>query len=216
MGDEDEFDQEDGPVDPALIRVPEDLPFLPEGAVRVSTPSGREGGAKRSSRPAQKGSWGKRRKTAVNRGTRRRARELAVQALYQCAAVKGSMSQAVLQIGKSKDPGRIDLDYFEKIALGTWDAAKALDEKIDAAAQRWASERIALIDRSILRLALYELMAEGAPPARIIINEAVELSKRFGGSGSSRFVNGVLDGMVAQQGRRHQEVSEADEGQNRE
>ncbi len=189
---------------PEVIRVPEDLAMLPEGAVRVDVFEGlaqTEQGKRSGKRP-----WGRRKKPTVARGARRRGRELAVQALYQCAASSGSMAQAIRQLKAGRDSVKVDLDYFERMAHGAWDRRQELDDLIDKWARRWASERIALIDRSVLRLGVYELLAEEGLAVTVIINEAVELSKRFGGQGSSRFVNGVLDGVAMQlrkQGQGH-------------
>ena len=81
----------------------------------------------------------------------------------------------------------------EALARGTLRARVEVDAQIEQAALRWRPERLALVDRSILRLGAYELMHERQTPAAVVLDEAVELAKRFGESDSSAFVNGVLD-----------------------
>jgi N utilization substance protein B len=71
-----------------------------------------------------------------------------------------------------------------------------LDSHLVDQADHWRLERMAAVDRNILRLALYELMFEGDTPPAVVIDEAVEIAKRFGSERSSQFVNGVLDGYL--------------------
>ena len=81
----------------------------------------------------------------------------------------------------------------ERLARGAQEAVSRLDEAITQAATNWRFERIAPIDRNILRIGAYELMNEQQTPTRVIIDEAVEMAKRFGEADSPSFVNGVLD-----------------------
>ncbi len=85
-----------------------------------------------------------------------------------------------------------DTDFIKHVVRGTLDSIDELDGIIRPIAPEWPIEQIARIDRNILRLALHELMkAQDAPP-KVVINEAVELAKAFGGENSSKFINGVL------------------------
>lgn len=86
-----------------------------------------------------------------------------------------------------------DKDFVSRLAHGVIDQLAALDEAIQPIAPDWPIEQIARIDRTILRMGLYELLhfAEIVPP-KVVINEAVELAKAFGSDNSSKFVNGVL------------------------
>jgi N utilization substance protein B len=81
----------------------------------------------------------------------------------------------------------------ERLARGAQGAVETLDEAITRASTNWRFERIAAVDRNILRIGAYELMREPETPASVIIDEAVEMAKRFGEADSPGFVNGVLD-----------------------
>ena len=81
----------------------------------------------------------------------------------------------------------------ERLASGTQAHLEALDEAITAAARNWRFDRIASVDKSILRLGAYELFNEPQTPAAVVIDEAIEMAKRFGEADSPAFVNGVLD-----------------------
>jgi N utilization substance protein B len=81
----------------------------------------------------------------------------------------------------------------ERLARGAHEHRQAVDEAITAAARNWRFDRIASVDKNILRLGAYELMLEPETPAAVVINEAVEMAKRFGEADSPGFVNGVLD-----------------------
>jgi N utilization substance protein B len=81
----------------------------------------------------------------------------------------------------------------ERLATGAHAHRQAVDEAITAAARNWRFDRIASVDKNILRLGAYELMLEPETPAAVVIDEAVEMAKRFGEADSPAFVNGVLD-----------------------
>lgn len=91
-------------------------------------------------------------------------------------------------------PNKTDLPFMEKLLDGVMAKQPELDQVISKAAPDWPIERISPVDRNILRLGLYELLFadRGEVPAKVAINEAIELAKQFGGDNSSRFVNGVL------------------------
>jgi len=84
----------------------------------------------------------------------------------------------------------------ERLAHGAFREREAIDEAIEAASRNWRLERLAAVDRNLLRLAAYELMHEPGVPTAVVIDEAVEIAKRFGGEESSGFVNGVLDALA--------------------
>ena len=84
----------------------------------------------------------------------------------------------------------------ERLARGGQAEVERLDEAIAAASTNWRFERIAAVDRNILRIAAYELMKEPQTPSKVIIDEAVEMAKRFGEADSPPFVNGVLDAVM--------------------
>lgn len=84
--------------------------------------------------------------------------------------------------------------YAEKLVYGVTSGLAAIDESIQKVSQNWRLERMACVDRNLLRLGAYELTApEGDVPRKVVINEAVEIAKRFGTAESSAFINGILD-----------------------
>lgn len=128
------------------------------------------------------------------RGGRHLARELVLQALYQSEITGDTVSAAVIQL--VEDPAteeRADMAYFRRVAAEVWQRREELDGWISQLAVNWALDRVSVIERNILRLGIYELLWEREIPPRVIINEAIELAKRFGGDSSFRFVNGIMD-----------------------
>lgn len=85
-----------------------------------------------------------------------------------------------------------DKDFIKRLVDGTSDNQDALDSIIRPVAPEWPIEQIARMDRIILRMGVYELMHDKSVPPKVVINEAVELAKAFGGDNSSKFINGVL------------------------
>jgi transcription antitermination protein NusB len=92
-------------------------------------------------------------------------------------------------------------EYADQLVRGVRADAEKLDERIRAASQNWRLERMARIDRNALRLGAYELLTRSDVPRAVILDEAVELAKRFGSDESSKFVNGVLDRIADDLGR---------------
>lgn len=84
-------------------------------------------------------------------------------------------------------------EYTERLVRGTLDKLTAIDPTIERFAENWEMDRMALVDRNILRLAAYEMLFVDEIPVKVAINEAVELAKRYGEADSSKFVNGILD-----------------------
>lgn len=130
--------------------------------------------------------------------SRHKARELTLLALYQCDISGDGIHRAVGQLCEDNAGGRADLAYFQKVAAGAWSRLEELDNWITLGAKNWSVSRISTIDRNILRQGIYELLAEPELPIRVVINEAIELSKRYGGDGSGSFVNGVMDCVASQ------------------
>lgn len=132
---------------------------------------------------------------------RRRAREGALQILYQREVGALSLAEALqLQrlVGAPDDSLELDdeaLEYARALAHGVAESREALDERLAEAARNWRVERMAVIDRLVLRLALHEMLAHPETPPRVVIDEAIELARRYSGDEAARFVNGVLDGV---------------------
>ena len=131
------------------------------------------------------------------RESRHRGREAALQMLYQWEV--GRMPMAEVQqtfwtVTEERSPVDDDVQAFaERLSAGVTAAIEDLDPMITNAADNWRLERMNVLDRMILRLAVYELAHETETPARVIINEALELARTFSGDEAVRFVNGVLD-----------------------
>lgn len=124
---------------------------------------------------------------------RSRARELAMQALYQLD-IQGDVVLAALR-SFFVESGEDDMvrQLAEDWTNGAWKNLAVCDELIQKAAIRWELSRLSCVDRSILRLAVYQLRFCPDIPGKVILNEAIELAKKFSGDQSPRFVNGVLD-----------------------
>jgi N utilization substance protein B len=127
---------------------------------------------------------------------RTRARELAMQGLYQLD-VQGSDLLEFLDGFLREHEGDM---MIRKLAAdwtkGTWENLAKCDESIVAATIKWELSRLSMVDRSILRLAVYQLKFCDDIPPRVAINEAIELAKKFGSHKSPSFVNGVLDAVL--------------------
>jgi len=126
-------------------------------------------------------------------GSRRKSRELALQMLYQ-REVGGHTPESVLEnffTGKNVEP---DVKSFAReLFEGTVREVSDLDRLLREHSEHWRLERMAAVDRNILRLALYELHHYPETPPAVVINEALEIARRFSGAESVEFVNGILD-----------------------
>jgi transcription antitermination protein NusB len=129
-------------------------------------------------------------------GARRKARELALQMLYQ-HDLSGNSADAVINtfedLQKSKANTR---EFATRIFRGTLDNLTRIDEMIVAQADNWRLERMAVVDRNIIRMSVYEFLHETDTPKLVIIDEAIEIAKKFGTQKSSQFINGILDGIL--------------------
>ncbi len=134
---------------------------------------------------------------------RRRAREAALQMLYQCEVGHVSPDEAIAAHGEIDQATRLESSQAERFAAGlvagTIEHAGEIDPVIAGSAEHWRPERMAVIDRLILRMAVYQLRHMPDVPPSVVINEAIELARRFGGEESGRFVNGVLDAVKRKQ-----------------
>jgi N utilization substance protein B len=119
----------------------------------------------------------------------RRARDIALQVLFQNEVGRLPIQEA-LALARRDEPG-VDWTFVEELCRGVAGRRADLDGLISPHLSGWTLERLASVDRVILRMALYELRYFVTPPA-VVINEAVELAKRYGTDESGRFVNGVL------------------------
>jgi N utilization substance protein B len=138
----------------------------------------------------------------ATRGARRQAREAALQILY-AADLAGKLNpqgveEVFRQVIDEFSLPRRSRERARELAFGVELNRKPIDERITAASTRWKLYRIAMVERNILRIAAYELLFEPETPKEVVINEALEIARRFGGDASPAFVNGVLE-VVARQ-----------------
>jgi N utilization substance protein B len=126
-------------------------------------------------------------------GKRTKARECALQMLYQWDMTRESMDRVAGLFWQVRGGTDQMKTMAERLARGAHRDLERLDQAIGAASTHWRFERIAPLDRNIMRIASYELLREPGTPSAVIIDEAVELAKRFGEADSPSFVNGVLD-----------------------
>ncbi len=134
-------------------------------------------------------------------GARTQGREAALQILYAVEVAGGDVESAIADFWREL-PGEAEgREYAAEIVRGVASQRKVIDERIRAASTNWRLERMARIDRSLLRIGTWELVERSDVPRPVIIDEAVDLAKRYGTKDSGAFVNGVLDGIADGCGR---------------
>ena len=130
-------------------------------------------------------------------GRRRLAREIALQALY-VADVAHTPAEEAFAVVTRRGGEEVDAqtaDFSRELTLGTLARVEELDEIIQARTQNWAVNRMAAVDRNVIRLAAYELLARPDTPVGVIIDEAIEIVRKYSTEEATRFVNGVLDAL---------------------
>jgi N utilization substance protein B len=126
-------------------------------------------------------------------GMRRKGRELALQALYQ-QEITGEVSDTALRgFWQSSDAAEPVKQFALSLVEGVAGRRADIDALVDKAAANWRLDRLSKVDLNVLRLATYELLATPEVPPSVVINEAIEIVRRFGSEESAVFVNGVLD-----------------------
>jgi N utilization substance protein B len=123
---------------------------------------------------------------------RRSARELALKILFQVEVGKFAPEEALATSFEQVNPPAEDREYAAELVRGVAAETAELDRIIGALAQGWSLERLAKVDKNVLRLALYELKHQSGLPANVVINDAVEVAKKYSTDDSGRFVNGIL------------------------
>ena len=134
--------------------------------------------------------------TAPRKSSRRRARELALQGLYQWQLTRKDPAIIAAELAEAQDFDKSDVAYFRSLLNGAISHAPQLEAGMTPFLDR-AVDELSPIERGILLLGGYELMRELEVPYRVVINEAVELAKAYGGTDGHKFVNGVLDKLAA-------------------
>jgi N utilization substance protein B len=127
---------------------------------------------------------------------RRKARRLALQAIYSWQMTDNAVAEVELEFLTNQDIKGVDVEYFRKLLLGVTQNSFELDDIYRPYLNRGVNE-VDQIDRAILRLATFELRDLSDTPYKVIINEAIELAKAFAADDSHKFVNGVLDKTLA-------------------
>ena len=140
----------------------------------------------------KKPSAGSSQATHAYAATRSVARKLALQALYRWQLNDGPWQDLVQEFGEAEDMQRADREYFRDLVEGVWGARVALDARLAEMMDR-PPEQLDPVEHAALLIGLYELTSRPEVPYRVSINEAVGLTKRFGGTDGHKFVNAVLD-----------------------
>jgi N utilization substance protein B len=130
------------------------------------------------------------------KSNRRRSREFALQGLYQWQLAHTDSKTIANQLAEARGFDKIDTEYFSVLLDGAIEHAATLERELAPCLDRRFSE-LSPVERGILLLAGYELMNQPQVPYRVVINEAVELAKTYGGTDGHKFVNGVLDKLAA-------------------
>jgi N utilization substance protein B len=124
---------------------------------------------------------------------RRRAREIALQVLYQLDIVRGDSKEALNLYFDNFRPSEKAREYCQRLVEGVCREQEKIDRLIEEKAENWTLKRMAVVDRNILRMATFELLNCPDIPFKASLNEAIELAKKFGNDDSSAFINGILD-----------------------
>jgi len=126
-------------------------------------------------------------------GKRRRARELAVQVLFHLEYNEGNPEEAFEMVCANFEASESIQPFSKDLVKGVWEHKEEIDNRIRKASKNWRLERMSRVDRSVLRLATYEIVFRDDIPSKVSIDEAVELGKKFGTYDSAAFINGILD-----------------------
>lgn len=129
-------------------------------------------------------------------GMRRRARELALQLLYQHEHTRAALEAMQSDFDEWTGAAPEVREFADELLRGTIAHLEELDAELARQTAHWRLERLAAVDRNILRLAMFELLHHPQTPPAVVIDEAIEIAKKYGAEDSGRFVNGVLDGFL--------------------
>ncbi len=128
-------------------------------------------------------------------GTRRKARESALQMLFAADVAKTLGSVLTSNYWNELSDAELDnstREFADKLTVGTLRELETIDDRIRTRAEHWRIERMAIVDRNVLRLAVYEFLFEETPHT-VVINEALEIARRFSTYEATQFINGILD-----------------------
>ena len=143
------------------------------------------------------------------RGSRRAARELALRALFQADLAAISADETVaLSLSQARYTPQT-LSFAEQLTRGALQHQSSLDRVIERYARGWTLERMATVDRNVLRLAAFELLLLPTTPPSVVVDEAVELAKKYSTQESGRFVNGILGNLIRNLEQERSELTES-------
>lgn len=128
--------------------------------------------------------------------SRRRARQTAFQVLYQLDITKDSVEHALENPIENSGLDQPDQEFAHLLVRGVYQHLPEIDTLLERFTKDWSIERMTLVDRNIMRLALYEITQLGDVPVSVSVNEAVELAKNFSDDTAAKFINGVLGSVV--------------------
>lgn len=129
---------------------------------------------------------------AMKPAERRRARQFAVQAVYQWQITQTGVTQIIEQFSVDQDMSKTDVPYFKELLIGVVKNVESLDDKLSPYLSRKIGD-VDMVDIAVLRIAMFELTYRTDVPHKVVLNEAIELAKDFATDESYKFVNGVLD-----------------------
>lgn len=132
--------------------------------------------------------------------------------LFQLDLTGGSPAEVAKQFWAARETETIEREFADRLVHGVRERRDRLDRWILGSAVNWRLERMAVVDRNVLRLAVFEMLDEAETPSAVIIDEAVEVAKKFGGPESGSFINGILDAIQRRIGKGGVE-GPADEGE---
>jgi len=135
-------------------------------------------------------------------GARRSGREAALQMLFAMEALAASPDEVIANFWKSFEADPEGKAYADEVVRGVAEHREEIDKVLASASENWRVERMTRLDRNLLRLGTFELMKRADVPSPVILDEAVELAKQFGTDESSAFVNGVLNRVAHDLGRK--------------
>ena len=137
-------------------------------------------------------------KDSLTFDARRHARIVALQVLYETDLAWHDMEDVLERSTKENSLTTKELDFTKIIVTGVFENREKIDSIITQYASNWPIEQMAIIDKNILRIALFEMLIRGNTPPKVAINESIELAKSFGSDSSHRFVNGVLGSVMVE------------------
>lgn len=127
--------------------------------------------------------------------SRRKGRELALQMLFQLDLVRTGVDDAIKAFWKTQEelPSEDTRDFSEELVRGAFEHYEEIDRFVEETSSNWRLSRMPVVDRNVLRMAVYEMLYRNDIPTTVTINEAIDVGKKFGSEESGAFINGILD-----------------------